>query len=49
LYSGNGAIDFCVHQDDFFFSFLTDFSYFPRKKKFQKLQDMIRTGQKYTF
>jgi len=29
-----------------FFSYLTDFSYFSVKKKFQKLQDTVRTGQK---
>jgi hypothetical protein len=33
----------------FFVSYLTAFSYFPMKQKFQKLQDMVRTGQKLTF
>jgi hypothetical protein len=32
-----------------FFSYLTDFSYFPLGKKLQKLQDKVRTGQKQTF
>jgi hypothetical protein len=29
----------------FFFSYLTDFSYFSVKKKFWKLQDTVRTGK----
>jgi hypothetical protein len=32
-----------------FFSYLTDFSYFSVRKKFRKLQDTVRTGQKLTF
>jgi hypothetical protein len=32
-----------------FFSYLTDFSYFSVKMKFRKLQDTVRTGQKWHF
>ena len=32
-----------------FFSYLTDFSYFSVKKKFRNLQNTVRTGQKMTF
>jgi hypothetical protein len=32
-----------------FFSYLTDFSYFPVKIVFQKLLDTVRIGQKWPF
>jgi hypothetical protein len=32
-----------------FLRYLTDFSYFPMEKKFQKLQNMVRSGQKWLF
>jgi len=32
-----------------FFSYLTDFSYFPLKIVFRILLDMVRTGQKWPF
>ena len=32
--------------DDLFFSYLTDFSYFPLKIVFRKLLDTVRTGKK---
>jgi hypothetical protein len=36
-------------RDDFFFSYLTDFSYFSVKKNCEKLQDTVRTGQRLPF
>ena len=37
-----------IFRDEFFFSYLTDFSYFPLERNCRKLLNTVRTGQKWT-
>ena len=45
MYFYNSQYLFAIFREDFLIYF-TDFSYFSVRKKFQKLQDTVRSGEK---